>query len=60
VIQEYERPHHAALGRGQYAPHVEFAEAAHARLDRELDGVRRRVLLSTQHLVVNSAVYRKA
>ncbi len=38
VIEEHERPDHAPFRRRQHAADVELAEAAHARLDRQLDG----------------------
>ncbi len=37
VVEKHERADHAPLGRRQHAPDVELAQAAHARLDRELD-----------------------
>ena len=37
VIEKHERPDHAALRGRQDAANVELAEAAHARLDRQLD-----------------------
>jgi hypothetical protein len=37
VIEEHEWADHAPLRRWQHAAHVELAQAADARLDRELD-----------------------
>jgi hypothetical protein len=37
VIEKHERPDHAALGSRQDAANVELAQAADARLDRQLD-----------------------
>ena len=58
VIEEHERPHHAPFRRGQYAANVEFAEAAHARLDRQLDGCRGREL--AQRFVFSPSAHAKA
>ena len=46
VIEKHERPDHAPLRRRQHAANVELAEAAHARLDRQLDrrGARARLV----------------
>jgi hypothetical protein len=57
VIEKYERPDHAALGRRQDSPHVELAETAQARPDRKLD---RRGRERAQRLVFNSGAHRKA
>ena len=42
VIEKYERADHAAFRRRQHATHIELAQAAYARLDRELDCAVRR------------------
>jgi hypothetical protein len=58
VIEKHEWSDHAALGRRQDATHVELAEAAHAGLDRELDGRGRRRF--AQRLGFNSGTHGNA
>jgi hypothetical protein len=38
VIEENERPHHAALRPWQYSAHFETAKVATAGVDHEIDG----------------------
>ena len=48
VIEEHERPDHAPLCCRQHAAHVEFAQAADARLDGQLDRAARRDALGLE------------